>query len=435
MKIIYSLIALVFCNITFSNEVNAQSKKSEYIEIEIHTGEEHGAGTDMDISLFFYYDLEGSALIIDDISQYINGNALERGTVNKFSYLSSVNAEYIKLHVEVKNPTTTRIDDDWYLEKIILREKDGTKYTFPFNRWIGHWQTYRSHSDDPIITNEKTQASDWYNMPVEVHTGDLSGAGTNANVYLILHTEKGNGPPIKLNTRISGDAFEQGDIDKFTMDYDYFEELKYINIRHDNKGAGSAWYLKEIRITTPDDKVMVFGCNCWMEGDENGKSIDGIVDTQTSKKIYFQSAIDGKYLDIQWGSPKNNTPIHLWTGNMGVAQQFTLEPADAGYYYIKSELGAHKYLHVLGGSTEAQAKVVLYDGKGNNNAKWAFEKIPDSDYYLIKSRMGTYLDVQWANSKDGTPIWMWTKNSGKAQQWKIVTKKDGELKSINLSEI
>ncbi|MEX0290266.1 MAG: RICIN domain-containing protein [Flavobacteriaceae bacterium] len=132
--------------------------------------------------------------------------------------------------------------------------------------------------------------------------------------------------------------------------------------------------------------------------------------------IFLQSAIGNKYLDVQWGSTKDGTPLHLWPYNGGNAQKFKLEAAGGKYFYIKSVLG--KYLHVQNRSNQPKAKVVLYQGRGNPNTKWQFVPGPDG-YHYIRSQKGTYMDVQWGSEKDGTPIWMWNYNGGNAQRWKI----------------
>lgn len=267
-------------------------------------------------------------------------------------------------------------------------------------------------------------------MKVEVLTGDVSKAGTNANVYLTLNTENGSGSPYKLNHRISGDAFERNDHDVlYINDHDVYHQLNSINIRHDNKGSGSGWYLQELKITDPSGMVKRFPCDCWMEGSENGRTLFHKAGTSLPKTVYIQSSIDDKYLDVKNGSEKNGTPMHIWNSNKSKAQQFKIEPAGGNYFYIKSAVGENKYLHIEGVSPHQEARVVLWDGKGGDNTKWLIEANKDSDYYTIRSKMGTYLDVQWAASKNGTPVWMWNGNGGRAQMWRFMHEVDGALKA------
>ncbi len=265
MKSSIIIILTILGFLLIYNNTYADNNEKQYIEIKIFTGELNGAGTDMDIRLILTNGDGLSTIYINDVSQYISGNAFERASVDKFSYLVPYDCNFTLAEIKIENPSQNLIQDDWYLEKIEVKEKDGTHYTFPFNRWIRHRYTINVKSKTPIINKEIRS----YSAYGEVHTGDKRGAGTNANVYMTLYTENGEGPPIKLNTRISGNAFERGDIDKFSFSYEYFKEIKYINISHDNKGAGAGWFLDKINING-----IIFPCNCWIEGDGNGRSLN-----------------------------------------------------------------------------------------------------------------------------------------------------------------
>ncbi len=54
---------------------------------------------------------------------------------------------------------------------------------------------------------------------VEVRTADELGAGTDANVYLSIHGEKGEQSRIVLQTNKSGkNKFEKGSVDNFDLE-------------------------------------------------------------------------------------------------------------------------------------------------------------------------------------------------------------------------
>ncbi len=50
---------------------------------------------------------------------------------------------------------------------------------------------------------------------IAVHTGDIRGAGTNANVFLVLYGEKGKSEEHWLRNKT--DNFERGQVDKFKV--------------------------------------------------------------------------------------------------------------------------------------------------------------------------------------------------------------------------
>jgi len=405
-----------------------QYSESDVLTIEIHTGDLVDAGTNNEHILTLFFEDSDENFTIK-LLKHIDGNGLERGTVDKFSIEIPKLGKLSKILVKPESI----FYNQWYLNKIIITNDEGLKYRFNCNCWIATFTVGDNNSSylhPSSVTDSHTQI-DNYSMKVKIKTGGISGAGTNSNIYLTLTTEDGNGTPLKLNSKISGNAFEEGDTDVAFIEYDVFKDLKSINIRHDNKGVGSDWYLEELSIETPNKDIIVFECNCWMTGDNNVRKLTPKLIFSESSPIFLQSAIAGKFLDVQWGNTSNNTPMHLWPSNQGKAQEFYLEKADDEYFYIRSALSSNKYLHVAQGSPRKEAKVVLWDGKGMINTKWKFEKL-NTDYYLIKSKLGTYLDVQWASPKDGTPIHMWELNKGDAQQWRIMTPTASGLRVVKL---
>ena len=50
---------------------------------------------------------------------------------------------------------------------------------------------------------------------IEVHTSDVRGSGTNANVFIVLYGEKGKSDEFWLRNKT--DNFERGQIDKFKV--------------------------------------------------------------------------------------------------------------------------------------------------------------------------------------------------------------------------
>ncbi len=248
--------------------LEAQNGVEEYINIEIYTGEEAGAGTNAFVNLFI--DFDNDTWVVD-ATKRVSGNAFERGNVDKFDFLMPAFKKIKNLKVVVVD---AGISSDWYLKKIIIRQENGKAFFFQCNCWLGK---YREEGFDvtlkPMeIESGKLEATDIM-LDVEVRTGDKRGAGTNANVYLTLNTEAGTGAPLKLNNRISGNAFERNDVDNLTIEHIYFRTLKSINIRHDNKGAGAGWYLDEIKIKIGNGATKIFKCNCWLEGGSNGRTL------------------------------------------------------------------------------------------------------------------------------------------------------------------
>lgn len=73
---------------------------------------------------------------------------------------------------------------------------------------------------------------------ISVKTSDVRGAGTDANVYIILFGMNGDSGELHLkNSETSNNPFETGQLDVFTFkDIFSLGELSKLRVWHDNKG-------------------------------------------------------------------------------------------------------------------------------------------------------------------------------------------------------
>jgi hypothetical protein len=83
-------------------------------------------------------------------------------------------------------------------------------------------------------------------------TDDISGAGTDSNIYLQLFGTKGQSEVFRLNGRIDGDAFEEGDLDivKLTPSKPNGDigAIQKVIVQSDGKYSGSDWHLQDIKV-------------------------------------------------------------------------------------------------------------------------------------------------------------------------------------------
>jgi len=103
---------------------------------------------------------------------------------------------------------------------------------------------------------------------VSVTTGDVKGAGTDANIYLILYDENEKATqPVKLNKPFFNDL-ERGKTDDYTGPRadDDFGVVSKIEIWRDNKGAFSQWYCQVIIVTdTHTGQSQAFPVQRWVK--------------------------------------------------------------------------------------------------------------------------------------------------------------------------
>lgn len=112
--------------------------------------------------------------------------------------------------------------------------------------------------------------SDDFIYAIETVTGDVSGAGTDANVYVTIYGTHGTLGEMPLKT--PGDPFERGKIDHFVASGVHIGTPQRVRVRHDNTGSRPGWFLQEVRLLDGwgTNTYGVAHCNAWLATDEGG---------------------------------------------------------------------------------------------------------------------------------------------------------------------
>ncbi|KAH9509998.1 Arachidonate 12-lipoxygenase, 12R-type [Bulinus truncatus] len=113
---------------------------------------------------------------------------------------------------------------------------------------------------------------------VEIKTGDSLGAGTNANVWIILYDENSNATPsIKLDQFLKNN-FERGSTDVFQISKSDTSNLKKdgqvakIDFWRDDHGNSSDWYVDEIEVKNKNTRrTFLFPVNRWVSANKHYK--------------------------------------------------------------------------------------------------------------------------------------------------------------------
>ena len=93
----------------------------------------------------------------------------------------------------------------------------------------------------PLILSET-------NYKISVKTSDVRGAGTDANIYVVLFGVNGDSGELHLkDSETNKNPFENGQVDVFTIrDILSLGELSKLRVWHDNKGGwgwvGEEWW-------------------------------------------------------------------------------------------------------------------------------------------------------------------------------------------------
>uniref|UniRef100_A0A803V3A7 Lipoxygenase homology PLAT domains 1 n=1 Tax=Ficedula albicollis TaxID=59894 RepID=A0A803V3A7_FICAL len=143
---------------------------------------------------------------------------------------------------------------------------------------------------------------------VRVFTGEVSGSGTDADVFINIFGEKGDTGVRKLDN--DKDNFEKGAEDKFTLDAPNLGKLRKINIGHNNKGGSAGWFLAKVIIEDIGNKcVYQFPVGRWFALDEDDGKIQRDIlvgGTEATGIVYNVAVVTG---DIRGAG--TNSKIHV----------------------------------------------------------------------------------------------------------------------------
>jgi len=109
-----------------------------------------------------------------------------------------------------------------------------------------------------------TSANNWQ---VRVFTSNITGAGTDASVYISVYGEFGWSQEIIMDESYQNDNEpDHMDIHDFITG-DIGRPIKLL-VWHDNVGSGAAWHLNKIELRNKDDEnIYTFYANRWLSSD------------------------------------------------------------------------------------------------------------------------------------------------------------------------
>ncbi|GFN87702.1 hypothetical protein PoB_001420800 [Plakobranchus ocellatus] len=270
--------------------------------VQVYTGKKSYAGTDANVYINIFGDLGDTGNRFLKYSK-TNRNKFEKGKMDEFEI------EAVTLHKLRK----IRIGHDgkgagagWFLDKVVVtpldardREKQG-EMTFTCNRWLAE------DEDDGLIEREITasgaQMLSTTTFNVSVKTGDVRGAGTDANVFLKIFGTSGDTGNLQLRqSENASDKFERGRTDQFKLEATDIGKIKKIKIGHDNSKPGAAWFLDEVQIDVPSKgEHYTFSAHRWLSEKEGDKQTE--VELEPSRMEDIEKTIPYE--------------VTIWTGNV-----------------------------------------------------------------------------------------------------------------------
>uniref|UniRef100_A0A8D0DE08 Lipoxygenase homology PLAT domains 1 n=1 Tax=Sander lucioperca TaxID=283035 RepID=A0A8D0DE08_SANLU len=262
-------------------------------EIKIYTSDVFGAGTDADVFIVLY---GGKGVCTQQKHLCVNKRErrlyFERGAEDMFIVeLEDVGDVIEKIRIGHDNKGT---NPGWHLDRVEIRRqlrkgKVGSETTiFPCECWLAKseddGETVRELVPSDIITEKllrdgklkRTEVEVEDALEISVRTGDMYGAGTDANVFLTIYGDLGDTGERKLaKSETNKNKFERGEVDKFSIEAVDLGQVFKIRIRHDNSMLGADWYLDQVEVLDMEtEEVYMFLCERWLSTKKEDKRIE-----------------------------------------------------------------------------------------------------------------------------------------------------------------
>ncbi|XP_075870025.1 lipoxygenase homology domain-containing protein 1 [Nelusetta ayraudi] len=268
-------------------------------EIKIFTSDVFAAGTDADVFIVLY---GRNAVCTQQKSLCVNKRErrmyFERGAEDMFIVeLADVGDIIEKIRIGHDN---RGVNPGWHMDRVeirrLLRKGKGSETViFPCECWLAKSEddkeTVRELVPSNIITEKLSRdgnlkvtdvdvedALETHTYKVSVMTGDVYGAGTDANVFLTIYGDQGDTGERKLRkSETNGNKFERGAVDKFTIEAVDLGQVYKIKIHHDNSMMSADWYLDQVEVVDEDTKeVFLFLCERWLSRKREDRRIDRV---------------------------------------------------------------------------------------------------------------------------------------------------------------
>ncbi|KAL3869892.1 hypothetical protein ACJMK2_042519 [Sinanodonta woodiana] len=250
-----------------------------------------------------------------------DGQHFQAGHIDEFTVSVGNVGEVYKIRIAHDNSGDF---PGWLCDELRMRDLDtDEELVFPCKRWLA-----RDEDDQEICRELPAVRRGEAVLPImkyeiEVHTGDIWGGGTDANVYITIYGDRGDSGVRQLYAENKGIYFRKGQVDHFTLEAVTLGHLRRIIIGHDGTGPGEGWFLEKVIVREPRAKPheeYVFYCGKWLdEGEDDGKIVrelkvqDEYMDDVLEKRnweyekwkfekgnqLKFYSIVTGKCLRLQ----------------------------------------------------------------------------------------------------------------------------------------
>ncbi|XP_035963491.2 lipoxygenase homology domain-containing protein 1 isoform X4 [Halichoerus grypus] len=240
--------------------------KKVLYEMTVWTGDVVGGGTDSNIFMTLY-GINGST---EEVKLDKKKARFEREQNDTFIMEILDIAPFTKMRIRIDG---LGCRPEWFLERILLKNMNtGDLTMFYYGDWLSQWKGKKTLVCEMCAVIDGEEMMEWTSYTVSVKTSDILGAGTDANVFIIIFGENGDSGTLALKQSANWNKFERNNTDTFNFsDMLSLGHLCKLRVWHDNKGIFPGWHLSYIDVKDNSrDETFRFQCDCWLsrgEGD------------------------------------------------------------------------------------------------------------------------------------------------------------------------
>ncbi|XP_032600162.2 lipoxygenase homology domain-containing protein 1 isoform X7 [Taeniopygia guttata] len=294
-------------------------------EVMVVTGDIESGGTDANIFMTVF----GSNGNTEEMLLEKNGDRFERGQEDSFIMEIADIAPLRKMRIRTDGKGTR---PHWFMERITLKNLTNQEVaTFTYGDWLSKLKNATGSlvCEMPAVINDEQMMEDT-TYTLQVKTSDIGGAGTDANVSLILFGEYGDSGTLPLKESNKSNKFERNQMDEFSFsEMLSLGDLCKVRIWHDNKGIAPGWHLEYIDvIDSAMDKTFRFQCDRWLaKGEDDGQLIRELA-CANNDILELKERTAYEIVTVTSDRDDADTKENIWIileGKMGRSKEFLME--------------------------------------------------------------------------------------------------------------
>ncbi|KAL6458734.1 hypothetical protein MHYP_G00322060 [Metynnis hypsauchen] len=345
-------------------------------QITVVTGDTQYAGTDTNIFITVF----GANGSTEEILLPKNGDRFERDQEDTFNLEIDDIAPLKKLRIRIDG---TGSRPDWFLDKIIMRNLSTEEVSvFTYENWLSKTKGPKRTKvcELPAVVDDEEMVEKTTYI-IQVKTSDISGAGTDANVFLIVFGENGDTGTLALKESSNRNKFERKQMDVFRFS-DIFSlgELSKIRVWHDNKGPAPGWHLESVDVKDElMNQTFRFPCDRWLAKNEDDGQImrelacanNDILDLSDKTKY----EIDVTTANSEDAETKENVWIVL-EGKRARSKEFMMENSSKKKKFLRGATDSFEFSSkILGEIVGISLGHITKDKKVKNEAHWHVQEV------------------------------------------------------------